>query len=517
MSVTMNQTNNYVNDVDSYMAFITKLCNKLEEYALKNKDERAKLYRQLAEHLAQGGKADFTMVDRDIYAKVEAQLREAKIPYVPLNNPTSNCVGVAIRDIDREQFKEILDNILLQDGKYNTQIPIDKEFELARKSGDKEIAILRTKQPYTALDFEVFKDVLNKNNIVCGAEDFNIKGEYSSMTAVFQENLYKAKGADLASSMLEAYVLDMANLKSANFDKDNSYQHYKQAQLQYRHNIVKDFTVKVREGKPAILLDTKNRDIYIKFRNQELEVFKKNEKGEWDLVQATTLEKNGKNKTSEDEVKRMRSIISKFTPQMGKNIFVVENEAIPRESDDKTSYEILQQDHNYVEKGGKVGVDFADLFGNGADTYKKSKNFQRLDKIQEHLLANVIPQVDKLAHQRATKVVGFSSMSPKDKNSTVCTQVEAILKTADCSAIQEFLHDTSTEVDGIDKMNLLQELAYAFSYDKAIELDVMKIQDAEMELRECRENDDDYETRYGTRDKEEEKEDDYGRDRDDDY
>lgn len=515
MSVTMNQTNNYVNDVDSYMAFITKLCNKLEEYALKNKDERAKLYRQLAEHLAQGGKADFTMVDRDIYAKVEAQLREAKIPYVPLNNPTSNCVGIAIRDIDREQFKEILDNILLQDGKYNTQIPIDKEFELARKSGDKEIAILRTKQPYTALDFEVFKDVLNKNNIVCGAEDFNIKGEYSSMTAVFQENLYKAKGADLTSSMLEAYVLDIANLKSANFDKDNSYQHYKQAQLQYRHNIVKDFTVKVREGKPIILTDVQNKDVYVKFRNQELEVFKKNEKGEWDLVQATTLEKNAQNRTSEDEIKRMRSIIAKFTPQMGENMFIIENEAILREKDPDKSKAMLKDDHYYMEKDGKTCVTAEELFG--TDAVAKQFKIKKMEELQEHLLKEVVPQVDRLAHQRATKVAGFSSMSPKDKNSTVCTQVEAILKTADCSAIQEFLHDTSTEVDGIDKMNLLQELAYAFSYDKAIELDVMKIQDAEMELRECRENDDDYETRYGTRDKEEEKEDDYGRDRDDDY
>ncbi len=428
MSVTMNYSNNYVNDADSYMNIITNICNKLEEYTLQNKDERAKLYRQLAEHLSQGGRADFTMVDRDIYAKVEAQLREAKIPYVPLNNPTTDCVGIAIRDIDREKFKEILDNILLQDGKYNTQISIEKEFDLARKSGDKEIAIFRTKQPYTALDFEIFKDVLNKNNIVCGAEDFNIKGEYSSMTAVLQENLFKAKGADLASSMLEAYVQDMANFKSANFDKDNSYRHYKQAQLQYRHNIVKDFTVKVRDGKPAILMDTKNRDIYIKFRNQELEVFKKNEKGEWDLVQATTLEKNSKNRTSEDEIKRMRSIIAKFTPQLGGNMFVVENEAILRESDVKRFNELLEADHYYIEKDGKVGVSFADLYGNGLAAFSKYQKSQKLDDIQAYLLKEVVQQVDKLAHQRATKVVGFSSMSPQEKNSTVCTQIEAIGK-----------------------------------------------------------------------------------------
>lgn len=513
MSVTMNHSNNYVNDVDSYMNIITKICNKLEEYALQNKDERAKLYKQLAEHLAQGGRADFTMVDRDIYAKVEARLREAQIPYVPLNNPATNYVGIAIRDIDRDKFKEILDDILLQDGKYNTQIQIDKEFDLARKSGDKEIAVLRTRQPYTALDFEVFKDVLNKNNIVCGAEDFNIKGEYSSMTAVLQENLFKAKGADLASSMLEAYVRDMANFKAANFDKDNSYQHYKQAYLQYRHNMIKDFTVKVREGKPAILLDTDKRDIYIKFRNQELEVFKKNEKGEWDLVQATTLEKNGKNRTSEDEVKKMRSIIAKFTPQMGDKMFVVENEAIPREPDNSNAIKILQQDRYCIEKGGKVGVTFEELFCNSMDAAKKSNKSKQMDKIQEHLLTNVIPQVDKLAHQRATKVVGFSTMSPQEKNSTVCVQVEAILKNADCDAIQSFLNDETLDVEGIDKRALLNELAYAFVYDNAITLDVMKIRDAELELQECRENDDDYKVRYEAekeQEQEEEEERDFG-------
>ena len=78
----------------------------------------------------------------------------------------------------------------------------------------------------------------------------------------------------------------------------------------------------------------------------------------------------------------------------------------------------------------------------------------------------------------------------------VCKQIEAILKDADCTEIQEFLKDNELQLERIDKREILTELAFAISHDTLMELDVIKVKDAEIELQDCREHDDDYAVRY---------------------